>query len=142
MNIAPRIGTLLADTPPARPPVDEHDLLNKIVLDMPQVVFVGDCLRFICLGLGVCLAALLFRSMRYGPPGLDPAHLRAFRLRAASIGLFVLSSCATEYDRIGDAVTIRLPLNLLALALGAASLARQPWRPPPPQETWLEGPRT
>lgn len=92
----------------------------------PTAVAVADGIRQGLLVAGLCVAALLIRaSWQAGWQVARPG----FRARLVALGLFTAVACGTELERLGDVVTLRLPLNIAAVVLALVSLLRQP--PPP-----------
>lgn len=123
-------------TPPPAPP--DAPPYFPIILDGSVGVWFGDLGRIVCMGVGVMLLCLLARGLMLD--WRSPTPYFGYRLRVAALGLFALITCLSEIGSLGDPVSLRLPLNTVALVLAVASMIRSPYaRPPLPRGDWLEG---
>lgn len=109
-----------------------------VLIESGPGLLIGDIGRSLCLAVGLILACLLVRG--YIVDRQAPTPYVGFRLRLLSLGIFAFVTCLTEYGRIGEPVTLRMPLNALALTLAVVSLIRVHQTPRPfPRHDWLEG---
>ena len=114
-------------------------IFEVFVLRQDWAIDVADVLRAFCLVSGLIIAALYARAF-LGRGIEDRARAYpGFRWRLASIALFTLFTCITEYDRLNDPVTILLPIALVALWFAVAGLYVLPRRAPTDREEWLKG---
>lgn len=107
-------------------PRDPREIVDRFVITDPTVLFVADCLRWLALGFGLAVVALYVRTLL--GKGISVALRRYPGFTARSLGLvsLTLSVCVTSYDRIGDPVTLLLPINLFGIGCAAWSLRSIP----------------
>lgn len=96
-----------------------------LISDNPGAIKYANYVRELCLVIGFMFAAATLRVFRkVKTPGT--AH-RGFRWRVFAICVAAVYVCGTEYQRIGEPVTFRLPLAVVFLASAFYSM----WIPLP-----------
>jgi peptidoglycan/LPS O-acetylase OafA/YrhL len=89
------------------------------------VIDAADVIRVFCLIIGCCFAATMFWVIRnQDTPGIAA---KGFKARLFALGLGAVYVCGTEYQRIGDVVSLRLVLGVTFMVVALYSV----WVPIP-----------
>lgn len=112
---------------------DEHVVMPVkfpffVLSDDPAAIFVGDVLRVFVLIAAFILMATLIRIAH------QLSQYKTTRWRLLAYSAFLFSVAGTEYTRIGDPVSSRLPINFAAVCFTLlavhAELAERLKKPP------------
>lgn len=101
----------------------------------PTVIVVADVIRTLMLIVGCAVAAISYRSVRAVGHQAGPALLRGFAWRSWALVIGALYVCLHAYDRLGDAVTMQLPVGVTYLSIALFSTHLAITHPGEPSET-------